>query len=74
MFKGVYHFDMNESEEDLGPLRMVFTAWGATIWFDIPDFAHWLADRDMSEIYAFHPARCRTTRISGKAAGRDSGC
>ncbi len=54
MFKGVHHFDVNEPEEDLGLLRMGFAAWGATIWFDIPDFACWLAGRDMSETYAFH--------------------
>ncbi len=54
MFKGVHHFDVDEPEEDLGLLRMGFAAWGATVWFDIPDFARWLADRDMSETYAFH--------------------
>lgn len=54
MFKGVHHFDVNEPEEDLGLLRLGFAAWGATIWFNIPDFARWLADRDMSESYAFH--------------------
>ena len=54
MFKGVHHFDVNEPEEDLGLLRLVFSAWGATIWFNIPDFAHWLVSRDMSESYAFH--------------------
>ena len=54
MFKGVHHFDVNEPEEDLGLLRMVFAAWGATIWFHIPDFARWLAGMDMSESYAFH--------------------
>ena len=54
MFKGVHHFDVNEPEEDLGLLRMGFSAWGATIWFHTPDFARWLAGRDMSESYAFH--------------------
>ncbi|MDE2796457.1 MAG: sulfotransferase [Gemmatimonadota bacterium] len=54
MFKGVHHFDVNEPEEDLGLLRLGFAAWGATIWFHIPDFARWLADRDMSESYALH--------------------
>ena len=54
MFKGVHHFDVNEPEEDLGLLRMAFAAWGATIWFDIPEFARWLANRDMLEMYAFH--------------------
>ena len=54
MFQGVHHFDVNEPEEDLGLLRMGFAAWGATVWFDIPDFARWLARRDMSETYAFH--------------------
>ena len=54
MFKGVHHFDVNEPEEDLGLLRLGFSAWGATIWFDIPDFARWLAGKDMSESYAFH--------------------
>ncbi|MXX96458.1 MAG: NAD-dependent epimerase/dehydratase family protein [Rhodothermaceae bacterium] len=54
MFKGVHHFDVDEPEEDLGLLRMGFAAWGATVWFDIPDFARWLACRDMSETYAFH--------------------
>ncbi len=54
MFKGVHPFDVDEPEEDLGLLRMGFAAWGATVWFDIPDFARWLAGRDMSESYAFH--------------------
>lgn len=54
MFKGVHHFDVNEPEEDLGLLRLGFAAWGATIWFDIPDLARWLAGRDMSQSYAFH--------------------
>ncbi len=54
MFKGVHHFDVNEPEEDLGLLRMGFAAWGATVWFHIPDFARWLAGRDMSESYALH--------------------
>ena len=54
MFQGVHHFDVNEPEEDLGLLRMGFAAWGATVWFDIPDFARWLACRDMSGTYAFH--------------------
>ena len=54
MFKGVHHFDVNEPEEDLGLLRLGFTAWGATVWFDIPDFARWLAGKDMSASYAFH--------------------
>ncbi len=54
MFKGVHHFDVNEPEEDLGLLRLGFLAWGATVWFDIPDFARWLAGRDMSESYALH--------------------
>ncbi|WP_420439571.1 SDR family oxidoreductase [Candidatus Palauibacter sp.] len=54
MFKGVHHFDVNEPEEDLGLLRMGFSAWGATVWFHIPDFGRWLAGKDMSESYAFH--------------------
>ena len=54
MFKGVHHFDVNEPEEDLGLLRMGFSAWGVIIWFHAPDFARWLAGRDMSESYAFH--------------------
>ena len=54
MFKGVHHFDVNEPEEDLGLLRMGFSAWGATVWFHIPDFARWLARRDMLESYALH--------------------
>ena len=54
MFEGVHHFDVNEPEEDLGLLRMGFSAWGATVWFDIPEFGRWLADNDMSESYAFH--------------------
>ena len=54
MFKGVHHFDVNEPEEDLGLLRMGFSAWGVIIWFHAPDFARWLAGRNMSESYAFH--------------------
>ena len=54
IFKGVHHFDVNEPEEDLGLLRMGFATWGANVWFDIPDFGRWLADRDMSDVYAFH--------------------
>jgi len=54
MFKGVHHFDVNEPEEDLGLLRMGFAAWGATVWFHIPDFARWLAGRNMSDSYALH--------------------
>ena len=53
-FKGVHHFDVNEPEEDLGLLRLGFAAWGAAIWFHIPDFARWLGGRDMTESYAFH--------------------
>ena len=54
MFKGVHHFDVNEPEEDLGLLRMGFSAWSTTVRFHIPDFACWLSGRDMSESYGFH--------------------
>ena len=54
MFKGVHHFDVSEPEEDLGLLRMGFAAWGATVWFHVPDFARWLAGWDMSDSYALH--------------------
>ncbi len=69
MFKGVHHFDVDEPEEDLGLLRMGFAAWGATVWFDIPDFARWLAGRDMSETYAFHRRALQNYTHQRRSAG-----
>ena len=72
MFKGVHHFDVNEPEEDLGLLRLVFSAWGATVWFNIPDFALWLASSDMSESYAFHRRALQNYTHQRRSVGEEA--
>lgn len=70
-FRGVHHFDVNEPEEDLGLLRLGFAAWGATIWFHIPEFARWLGGRDMTESYAFHRRAMQNYTYQRRQSGGD---
>ncbi len=56
MFKEIHHFDVDEPEEDLGPLKVGFAPWSVTVRLHIPEFARWLTTGGSEESYAFH--RC----------------